>query len=420
MGRLGRLAAGTPAGRERYVDLLRAIAIVLVVLGHWLIIEVTHPSGGRLTGHSALDAIPWAPPLTWLFQVIPVFFLVGGYANAASLRKAYDRGGRTGRTALDWLTTRSGRLVRPTTVLIVVLAAAAAGATLVGAAGVQTRQVVWFATIPLWFLSAYLAVVLLTPVMYALHRRFGLAVPLVLVGLVGIGDLARFRGPESLADANFLFGWLAIHQVGFAWREASAPDPAERTGPAKAGRGARTGRDGSTRTRLPMSGRAGVVLVTVGLVALVLLTVVGPYPVSMLDLPGELRNSAPPTLALLATATFQLGVVVLLRGPAERWLRRPGPWRVVVGVNAVVLTIFLWHVSATILLVGLLDRLHLLPTVAPNTAFWWLLRLPWLAGLLVLLAGLVAVFGRIEARGDRRPDTPPRWLPAACRTASRT
>ncbi|GAB3809914.1 hypothetical protein GCM10027605_46600 [Micromonospora zhanjiangensis] len=45
MGRLGRLAAGTPAGRERYVDLLRAIAIVLVVLGHWLIIEVTHPPG---------------------------------------------------------------------------------------------------------------------------------------------------------------------------------------------------------------------------------------------------------------------------------------------------------------------------------------------------------------------------------------
>ena len=30
-----RIDAATPAERDRYVDLLRALAIVMVVLGHW-------------------------------------------------------------------------------------------------------------------------------------------------------------------------------------------------------------------------------------------------------------------------------------------------------------------------------------------------------------------------------------------------
>jgi hypothetical protein len=400
MRRVRQLAAGTPAGRERYVDLLRVVAIVTVVLGHWLIIEVEHSPGAQLTGHSALRDIPWAPPVTWLVQVIPVFFLVGGYANAASLQSRYRAAGRTGGTDLGWLSDRSGRLVRPTTVLLLVLAGSALLARLLGAAPDQTRTVAWFATIPLWFLSAYLMAVLLTPMMYALHRRYGLAVPLVLVGLVGLGDLARFQGLETFADGNYLFGWLAIHQVGFAWRDTSTAA------------GAAAGRGGLFTTRLPMSARAGITLLLVGLAALVLLTVVGPYPVSMLDLPGELRNASPPTLALLAVSTFQLGIILLLRAPAERWLHRPRPWQAVVAVNAVVLTIFLWHVTAAILLIGALDHFHLLPTAPANSARWWLWRLPWLAGLLVLLSGLVALFGRVEIRGDRRPDTPPRWLPA--------
>ena len=88
-----------------------------------------------------------------------------------------------------------------------------------------------------------------------------------------------------------------------------------------------------------------------------LLTTVGPYPVAMLNVPGErLDNAAPPSLALLAVAAAQLGLILLLRGPAERWLRRPGPWQAVIAVNAVVLTVFLWHLTAAILLVGAARR----------------------------------------------------------------
>ncbi|HEX7745662.1 MAG TPA: acyltransferase [Micromonosporaceae bacterium] len=371
MRRARQLAESTPASRERVVDLLRAVAIIAVVLGHWLITDIRYDPAGRLTGRSALGDLPWAYPLTWVFQVMPVFFLVGGYANAASLTAYRNRGG----DAAGWLQERSARLVRPTTVLLLTLAVCATGASAVGAPADQVRTVVWFASIPLWFLSAYLTVVLLAPLTYRLHRRYGFAVPAVLAVLVAVGDLARFSGVPVVGAANFLFGWLALHQIGYAWRDG----------------------------RLPPGPRIGLPLLLGGLIAAVLLTGPGPYPVSMIDVAGERpHNMSPPTIALLAVATAQLGLILLLRPGLDRWLRRPGPWSVVVAVNAVVLTVFLWHISAAALLAGALGGLHLLPTPPVGTAFWWLWRIPWLIMLAAVLAVLVAVFGRFEMRPESR------------------
>ncbi|RKN50578.1 acyltransferase family protein [Micromonospora endolithica] len=376
MRRLRRLAAATPAGRERFVDLLRGLAILMVVLGHWTIATIGYDAAGRPTGRSALPDLPWAYPLTWVAQVMPVFFLVGGYANAASLAARRARGG----DATGWLLDRSARLLRPTTALLLTLAGGAALATSLDAPPTLVRTVVWFATIPLWFLAAYLLVVPLTPAMTALHRRFGPAVPVVLVALVAAGDLGRALGPAELALPNYLLGWLAVHQLGIAWHDA-------RAGPTRRG-------------RLPLSRRAGALLLAGGLGATVLLTTVGPYPVAMLNVPGErLDNAAPPSVALLTLATAQLGLILLVRDPAERWLRRTRPWLAVIAVNAVVLTVFLWHLTAVILLVGALDAVGLLPTPPGGSAAWFAWRLPWVLLLAVVLAALVAVFGRIEAGG---------------------
>ena len=82
-------------------------------------------------------------------------------------------------------------------------------------------------------------------------------------------------------------------------------------------------------------------------------------------------------------------------------LRRSGPWQAVIAVNAVVLTVFLWHLTAAVLLIGLLNVLGVLPTPPVGSATWWAWRVPWLLALAVVLAGLVAVFGPIEARTRR-------------------
>ncbi|MFJ2030497.1 acyltransferase [Streptosporangium sp. NPDC087985] len=367
MRRARRLAERTPPQRERYVDLLRAVAITAVVIGHWLSIYVTHDGRG-FHGGSILEVASWTRPLTWLFQVMPLFFLVGGFVNAASLASHRGRGGN----ATGWVLSRTARLLRPTTVLLGGMVVAALTAGVLGTEPALIGEAVWLTSIPLWFLVAYIAVMVLTPPMYALHRRAGLAVPIVLTALVGGGDLARLvPAVPYVGQANFLLGWLAVHQLGFAWQDG----------------------------RLPSRRSVALPMAAAGSVALVLLTVVGPYPVSMVGFGGEkVQNTSPPTLALLALAVTQAGVALWMRDRGDRWLRRLGPWTVVVAVNSVIMTLFLWHMTAVVIGVLALYGTAVMPNATPGSALWVLLRVPWLACLALILALLVAVFGRFEQR----------------------
>ncbi|MBO0867183.1 MAG: acyltransferase [Micromonosporaceae bacterium] len=378
---LDQIARQTRPTRNRYVDLLRALALLMVVLGHWLVSSVSYDGHRLPVGHSALESLHWAYPITWVVQVMPVFFIVGGYANAAALASHRRKGGTVG----GWLSQRAARLLRSTTVLLLVLAAGSLLARLLHAEPTEVRYAVWVASIPLWFLSAYLVVIVLTAPMYALHQRFGLAVPAALGLLVALGDVARFAGHGKLAAGNLVFGWLVMHQIGFFWRDG----------------------------RLRFTPRVAWCLLLGGVVALVLLTVVGPYPVSMIDVSGErIKNASPPTLALLATATAQLGLIVLLERPAQRWLSRRRPWLAVIAASRVVLTIFLWHMSAVALLAGGLAWAGLLPTPRVGTASWWLWRIPWLLMLAAVLAVLVAIFAPVEVHRIRHRSGIPGWLPA--------
>lgn len=364
--RLRRAAEQTPERRNRYIDALRALAILTVVLGHWLAALVT--TNGRIGADNALAHILWAQPLTWFFQVMPVFFLVGGYSHAASLTSHYRKGG----DAFGWVLGRTDRLLRPTTAFLVALWAGALAARLAGADPWLVGLAVWGASIPLWFLAAYIGVVVFAPLMFALHRRAGAAVPVVLVGLVLALDTARLGfGVPVIGEANYLLVWLAIHQFGFWWRdrwEDLRPLPPALTAAA-------------------------------GLLLLLALTTVGPYPLSMVDVPGaELGNASPPTFALLVLGLTQASIALALQGPAQRGLRRIGPWTAVVAVNAVVLTLFLWHMAAAIVTGAALYPTGVLPQPAVGSAEWLLLRVPWLLAVGLVLAVFVAVFGRVESR----------------------
>src|SRR5688572_14350931 len=82
------LASATPSTRDRYVDFLRVVSIGVVVLGHWLMAAVEYRDGSGFGGGNLLQLQPSVQWLTWLFQVMPVFFLVGGFSNAASWTSA--------------------------------------------------------------------------------------------------------------------------------------------------------------------------------------------------------------------------------------------------------------------------------------------------------------------------------------------
>ena len=364
------LAARTPDTRERSADMWRALAICLVVLGHWFVVAVTYQDG-ELSGYNALDVLTWIDPVTWLFQVMPIFFLVGGYASAASMASHRASGG----DGIGWVLRRTDRLLRPTTALFVVLPIVTAIAV---AAGVNTKLLgtaAWLASVPLWFLLAYLALVVLTPWLYALHRRAGLAVPAALVVMVAVADLLRLGlDVPVVGQSTYLFAWLAVYQLGFCWR------------------------DGLLRLS-----RAQALAVAVGgLGALIALTVPGPYQLAMVG-----YNTDPPTLALMALATTQVGVVLALQPAANRWLRRTGPWRAVVASNAIIMTVFLWHMAAAAIAAVVLFPTGVMAQPPIHSGAWLLWRVPWLAFCALVLVVLVALFAPIELRRTRLPPVEP-------------
>lgn len=342
----------------------------MVVLGHWLVISVTFEDG-RLSGQNALNDLAWAHPVTWLFQVMPVFFLVGGFANGASLHSHRS----AGRDSAEWLLIRTDRLLRPVTALFVVIPVAALVARVVGVPEDLVGTATWLASIPLWFMLAYLAMVVLTPWMAALHRRVGLWVPVAMVIWVALADLLRLGlDVPYVGESTYLIGWLAVHQLGMCWHDGLLP----------------------TRRSALLAWTA------VSATVLVLLTTVGPYDVRMVG-----GNTNPPSLALLALASTQVGLVLLARPAAARWLARLGPWTVVVALNSIVLTMFVWHMTAAVIAAAIVYPAGLMAQPPVDSAAWLWWRVPWLASAAVVLLGLVAVFGRIELRRPELRPMPP-------------
>jgi hypothetical protein len=100
----GKLAADTPADRDRAVDDARLAALVVVMFGHCALLLATIDTSG-LRINNLLGELPAIAPITWFVQVMPLFFLAGGAAGAYG----WHRGAPWG----TWLFTRAQRLCRP-------------------------------------------------------------------------------------------------------------------------------------------------------------------------------------------------------------------------------------------------------------------------------------------------------------------
>jgi hypothetical protein len=369
MSNVAALAAVTPVTRDRYVDFLRVLSLGVVVLGHWLMAVVVVGADGSVRTTNLLAIEPALQPVTWLLQVMPVFFLVGGFSHATAWASVERRGGRYA----DFVRSRAGRLLRPTAVFAGVWLVVALCVELLGEDRGILRLATRLVAQPLWFVGVYLGIVALAPAMLRLHRwsgRWAPAVPVAFALAAGVVDVARFaHDVPHVAFLNLALVWLGVHQVGFLYA------------------------DGLLRDR-----RVPPALLVVGLVGTVLCTTVGPYPTSMVGMPGEkVSNMSPPTFALVMCSVSLIGLTMMLRGPATRWLSKPAVWRGVVAANGMAMTAFLWHLTAMFLATALVFATGVTEPAVGSTA-WWLLRPFWLGALAVLTAVLVAVF-----RGADRP-----------------
>jgi len=376
----GAMADATPEDRNRVVDLLRAASILVVVSGHWLMAGM-RVEDGQLVRDDVLEMAAWLHPLTWVLQVMPVFFLVGGYANALSWRSARSRGETYG----GWLRSRLRRLTLPVVPLLLFWAAFAPLASAVGLGDGFLRTTTAAALVPTWFLAAYVVVVALVPLTLAAWERLGWRSVLAALGAAGLTDLVSISADlPALGFLNYVFVWAGVHQLGYAWLDGALEGRARRLG-----------------------------LVVVGAAGLLALVTWGPYAVSMVGVTEHGVNNAYPTrVTLFLLGLLQAGVVLLLEPRLRALVSHRAAWVAVIAVNARIMTLYLWHftamglvLAASLLLGGVgLHRETL-------SAGWWSSRPLWLLVLAVVTVAVAAVVGTFEQpAADPRPAPAP-WRP---------
>ncbi|MFC1696302.1 acyltransferase [Pseudomonadota bacterium] len=359
------LAVRTPESRNRYVDFLRAVSICAVVFGHWLMAApYVDDSGINIT--SMLEHQQWTRWLTWAFQVMPVFFLVGGFSNSISWQSAR----RNGRSYSEWLQVRLQRLVGPVLPLLVMWIILAAGAQWLGLRPEMVKVASQMALIPIWFLAVYVMVVVLVPITFSAWEKYRFKSFVLLVLAAAVNDYLFFAADlKSLGWLNYGFVWLAVHQLGYAWRDGFMAG-----------------------ARLGLAWVIGGGALLIGLIAF------GPYPVSMVSVPGqEISNSLPPKLSMLTLGIVQCGLLLSIESPMRRWLGRITPWTAVVLVNSMIMTVFLWHLTASTLAIGgamFFNDVGL--RVLPGSGAWWAIRPVWILVYLLALLPFALGFGRFE------------------------
>ncbi|MDT0406618.1 MULTISPECIES: acyltransferase family protein [Streptomyces] len=361
-----RVDAATPAHRDRAVDALRAGAILGVVLGHWFVTALV-ADGRTLHTASPLQQMPWLAPVSWMFQTLAVFFLVGGHVATRGHISSRARGIPYHR----WLRDRLARLFKPVAAVLTLWTVVTAALLLSGAEYATVRTLAKLALSPLWFLLVFAALTAATPLLTRLHPLWPLAVVLHV-------DLLRFGlgAPAWLGWLNLAAGWLVPYTLGAAW----------------------------TRGELERR-RSGWILLLSGTAATAALVARAGYPASMVGVPGAgVSNLNPPTLAAVTFGLAQCGLALLLRDRLRTVMRRPVAWAAVALVNLSAMTVFLWHqtalmaTTATGLLAGRLPGLH----TAPDGLGWVAARLAWLPVLALALAVCCAAFRSWERDGARR------------------
>ncbi len=340
--------------RDLAVDFYRVSGVVLIVLGHWLAGSVTYHNGSFGRENPLLD-MPWTQWLTWIFQAVPVFFLVAGYAGAVSWT---HRCAAEGFSREKWLRHRLARVLGPTAVYVALVSVVVVGLQLYGLPGSVLEYAGWAVAMHLWFLAVYVVVVSLTPIAVAAHRRWGLLVPATLAaGVIAVDAISLAGHVPYIGWLNYVLCWGLLYQLGIAWHG---------------------GRLAGGRPLLLTAG-AGV--------GLALLIWLGPYPPSMIGVPGQpVENTTPPSTAMLAFACAQAGLAVAFAPTLNRLLHTGRVQGVLSVANSNVMALYLWHMIPVIIVAIVGYPTGLLPQPVEGTAAWWLARLEWVAVLSVVAA----------------------------------
>jgi hypothetical protein len=281
--------ASTPATRDRAIDVVRIVSLVGVVLGHTIMATSTLRDDVFIWSN-LLTASPVFQALTWVFQIMPLFFFAGVAASIESWTPGTSWG--------NWLMRRCTRLYRPVFYYL-----AFWGVTLIALRVVLPEHiyepVAGISIQLLWFLGAYVMVLAAVPLLYRITTTGRLVAAIAGVyAVVAVVDAARINvdGLAVLGYVN-MGAWLIPGILGVAYRRELL----------------------STRAALAV----GVMMLAVNLALMVL----GPYELSLVGIETQqLKNMTPPSLLLAGHAIMMCAFTIAAMPAIGRWARRPRVW----------------------------------------------------------------------------------------------
>lgn len=305
--------AATPATRDRAIDVIRIGSLLGVVVGHTVMATSTLRDDVFIWSN-LLTASPVFHALTWVFQIMPLFFFAGVAASVDSWRP----GGSWG----NWLLRRCTRLYRPVFYYLAFWAAALIALRFVlprhvyePIAGVSIQL--------LWFLGAYVLVLAAVPALARITTTGRLAAAVICTyALVAGVDAVRINvdGWAALGYLNLVV-WLIPGMLAVAYRRALLTAP------------------------------AAVTLAVVMLAVNLALLASGPYEVSLVGIETQqLKNMTPPSLLLAGHAIMMCALAIAAAPTIARWARRPRVWWLAAIGNSGAMTLYLWHMPALLLM----------------------------------------------------------------------
>jgi acyltransferase-like protein len=298
--------ASTPATRDRAIDVIRIVALAGVVVGHTVMATSTLRDGVFIWSN-LLTASPVFQALTWVFQIMPLFF----FAGVAACIDSWTPGTSWG----NWLMRRCTRLYRPVFyylafwwVALAVLSAVLPEHVYEPVAGISIQL--------LWFLGAYVLVLAAVPLLARITTtgRFVFAVAAA-YACVAVVDAIRINGGWSALGYLNMIAWVIPGMFGVAYR------------------------------RRLLAGRAALTFGTVMFAINVALLVLGPYELSLVGIDTQqLKNMTPPSLLLAGHAIMMCAFAIAAAPAIIRWAQRPRVWWLAAIGNSGAMTLYLWHI----------------------------------------------------------------------------
>ncbi|WP_375389582.1 acyltransferase [uncultured Amnibacterium sp.] len=360
------------AGRDLSVDLVRVCCVLLVVVLHSLMLGLEVRADGAIGWRNVVQDEPWFAVGSWFGQLMPLFFVVGGFASWQGWASTQRRGGG----GADFFRARLLRLGTPAAVWFVVVGAIVWLAAALGLPLTAVQLLAKGLGLPLWFLAAYLLCQAVVPLQVRMHRAHPVATAgALLAGVIAVDAVRGATGVQTVGLLNLLLVWPLVQQIGFLYADG-------------------------TIARLRRPALLGVAALAFALVGV--LGMSGVYSPDMLD------NLNPPTLPLVLIGVGQTALFVLAK-PALDALMRTRPAQAFVGLAGTrLMTIYLWHL---LIVIAVAATVLVAPTVVPavGTLGWWLARIPGDAivfGVLLLVSLGVARFERGPKRVGPVPGVP--------------